>query len=213
MCRAPPAHASLRIDAREHSLQREFMRNPHVVCLRIHSSSASSPAELRFSGSHCSIFRMKRRKHSLSSFLSSSSRVVSLRSSGIDSGIGIPTQKSPEANMWLAKRHNPGAASQKPGSAQLTGIRKELAPQLRPGKKSRRRRPEEGYHLSEMGAAAVRLEFRIAAGEQVLALKGVPDLRVERGVSARARSFKQFRHSPRSPRSICRRCTSTGHPG
>jgi hypothetical protein len=48
-------------------------------------------AELRFSGSHCSIFRMSRRKPSLSSM----SRDATLRSSDTDSAMGIPAQKSP----------------------------------------------------------------------------------------------------------------------
>lgn len=62
----------------------------YLVCLIIHSSSVSSLAELRFSGSHCSILRMKRRKL----VLSFPSRDVSLCSSGDDSGISIPGLKS-----------------------------------------------------------------------------------------------------------------------
>lgn len=58
----------------------------YVVCLSIHSSFAKSLAELRFSGSHCSIFRIKRRKQSLSSLV----RDVSLSSSDLDSGMEIP---------------------------------------------------------------------------------------------------------------------------
>lgn len=68
----------------------------HVVCRRIHSSSAKSRAELRCSGSHCSIFRMKRRKDALSSLLSSvARRVVSRSSSGLEPGRGMPTENSP----------------------------------------------------------------------------------------------------------------------
>lgn len=52
----------------------------HVyIWLCIHSSSASSLAELRLPGSHCSILRMKCKNASLSTF---PSRVVSLSSSG-----------------------------------------------------------------------------------------------------------------------------------
>lgn len=76
----------------------------HLVCRIIHSSSAKSRAELRCSGSHCSIFRMKRRKDSLSSSLLSSvaRRVVSRSSSDLESGRGIPTENSPCGRGKLA---------------------------------------------------------------------------------------------------------------
>ena len=69
------------------------------ICLRIHSSSASSFAELRFSGSHCNILRIIRRKISLSS----PSRVVSLCSSGARSCNKVASRNSPESekNFWL----------------------------------------------------------------------------------------------------------------
>lgn len=75
----------------------------HVVCRRIHSSSAKSRAELRCSGSHCSIFRMKRRKDALSSSSLSSvaRRVVSRSSSDLESGRGIPTENSPCGRVKL----------------------------------------------------------------------------------------------------------------
>jgi hypothetical protein len=64
------------------------------VFLRIHSSSSNSLAELRFPGSHCNIFCIKRRKIALSC----PSRVVSLSSSIIRSCNGIPAQKSPRGS-------------------------------------------------------------------------------------------------------------------
>lgn len=69
----------------------------HLLCRRIHSSSAKSRAELRCSGSHCSIFRMKRRKDALSSSLLSSvaRRVVSRSSSDLELGRGMPMENSP----------------------------------------------------------------------------------------------------------------------
>ena len=67
----------------------------HVVCFKIHSSSANSRAELRFSGSHWSILRMKRRKHARSSLLSSPLREVSRSSSVLRRGIGMPAEKTP----------------------------------------------------------------------------------------------------------------------
>lgn len=64
------------------------------VCLRIHSSSASSLGVLRSSGSHCNFFRIKFRNISLSS--GSSLRVLSLSSSERGSGSGIWALKTPE---------------------------------------------------------------------------------------------------------------------
>jgi len=66
-----------------------------VVCFTIHSSSANSRAELRFSGSHCSILRMRRKKHSRSSLSSPSLRVVSRSSRVLERGKGIPAENSP----------------------------------------------------------------------------------------------------------------------
>lgn len=75
----------------------EVIYNP--ISLRIHSFSASSFAELRFSGSHCSILCIIRRKLSLSS----PSRVVSLCSSGVISCNKAVSRNSPasEKNFWL----------------------------------------------------------------------------------------------------------------
>ena len=76
---------------------REVIYRP--ICLRIHSSSASSFAELRFSGSHCNILRIIRRNLSLSS----PSRVVSLCSSGVRSCNKAASRNSPESekSFWL----------------------------------------------------------------------------------------------------------------
>ena len=78
----------------------------HVVCFKIHSSSANSRAELRLPGSHWSILRMKRRNNSLSSLLSSPCRDVSRSSSIVEQGMGIPAEKTPlrSAIVSLVKR-------------------------------------------------------------------------------------------------------------
>jgi hypothetical protein len=70
------------------------------VRLHIHSSSINSFAVLRFSGSHCSILRMRRRKASLSPCPIS---VVSLSSRAFVAGKGIGAQNSPvlEKNSLL----------------------------------------------------------------------------------------------------------------
>jgi hypothetical protein len=83
----------------------------HLVCMSIHSSSANSLAELRFSGSYCSIFRIKRKKHSLSS----PSRDVSLSSSGAGSGMGIPAQNSP-SNASLILNTDPQVPRNSPSA-------------------------------------------------------------------------------------------------
>jgi hypothetical protein len=84
----------------------------YSTCISIHSSSANSLAELRFCGSHCSIFRIKRRKHSLSL----PSRVVSLSSSGLGSGRGILAQNSP-SNALLKQIKGPLVAENLPSTA------------------------------------------------------------------------------------------------
>lgn len=77
----------------------------HVeVCLRTHWSSRSSLAELRLSGSHCSIFFISRRKHSLSC----PSRLVSLSSSDLGPSSGIPAEKSPRRRMRSARKEGSG---------------------------------------------------------------------------------------------------------
>jgi hypothetical protein len=86
-----------------------------VVCFTIHSSSPNSRAELRFSGSHCSILRMRRKKHSLSSLSSPSFRVVSRSSSVLERGKGMPAEKSPLKKLVLQEktqlqiRHSPSS--------------------------------------------------------------------------------------------------------
>lgn len=81
----------------ESATAQEVIYNP--VSLRIHSSSASSFAELRFSGSHCNILRIICRNLSLFSPL----RVVSLCSSGVISCNKAVSRNSPvsEKNFWL----------------------------------------------------------------------------------------------------------------
>lgn len=71
-------------------------------CPCVHLSSPNSLAELRLSGSHCSIFRIRRRK----STLSCSSRVVSLFSSGVRSCNEIPAQKSPTESDVVSQYKN-----------------------------------------------------------------------------------------------------------
>lgn len=70
-------------------------KHSHLVFLRIHSSSAKSQAELRFSGSHCNIFRMKRRNSSRSSLSSSPFSTVSRSCKVLVAGKGIPAENSP----------------------------------------------------------------------------------------------------------------------
>ena len=96
-----------------------------VVCFTIHSSSPKSRAELRFSGSHCNILRMRRKKHSLSSLSSPSRRVVSRSSSVLERGKGIPAEKSPLQSVSIGRESN--GLDRFP----LTFIREELALQIR----------------------------------------------------------------------------------
>jgi hypothetical protein len=90
----------------------------YSTCMSIHSSSANSLAELRFCGSYCSIFRIKRRKHSLSL----PSRVVSLSSSGLGSGRGIPAQNSP-SNTLLKQNKDPRVAQNSPSTEKNLSFR------------------------------------------------------------------------------------------
>lgn len=82
--------ATLLLSRRTHQLTQ-----PQSVCFKIHSSSARSQAELRFSGSHCNILRMNRRNSSPSSRSSSPCKAVSRSSSVLGLGKGIPADHSP----------------------------------------------------------------------------------------------------------------------
>lgn len=66
-----------------------------------HSSCSSSIAELRFSGSHCSIFRTRRRNISFSFPW----RLVSLCSRGICSPTNSPAQRSPRIAKTVNNQH------------------------------------------------------------------------------------------------------------
>ena len=79
----------------------------HSVCFAIHSSSANSRAELRASGSHWSILRMKSRNNSLSALSSSRRRDVSRSSSVLGQGMGTPAEKTPlgKSPISLKTRH------------------------------------------------------------------------------------------------------------
>lgn len=140
--------------------------------MTIHSSSTSSAAELRFSGSHCRIFRMNRRKSSRSVSSPASLSVVSLCSSGDDSGRGIPAQKSPSFSDALARRSDtiPFVECRNPDHTyvrtQLTGSGEELVFPVRSSKKTQRGRPEEGYDFREVRSASVRVPFRIRGGRR-----------------------------------------------
>jgi hypothetical protein len=104
----------------------------YSTCMSIHSSSANSLAELRFCGSHCSIFRIKRRKHSLSL----PSRFVSLSSSGLGSGRGIPAQNS-SSNGVLKQNKDPLVAQSLPSTEKNLPFRFARARRLCGGGPSR----------------------------------------------------------------------------
>jgi hypothetical protein len=92
--------------------------------MSIHSSSANSLAELRFSGSHCSIFRTTLKKHTLPLFSLKGCFPVFKRCRFWNRN----SRAKLTFKCVVTFEHRP------PGTTELTISREKLAPQIPPGR-------------------------------------------------------------------------------